>query len=205
MDTSAGDSDATTRAKRRMSMLITDQFKKQGYKTVIKYEVPCTFPEKKYHADIGILFRSRQDFDFYHFFIIEIDGKVGHGTHRKDVREEARDNIFASELGKGIATQRIPLGKIVGEGKIEDEKLFNDYIYQDIIEYYVYPKGEKATRLSELNRKFAIELAESTKTTKCEGCKHPIAVHDLTGCDLRYATVAKKRCDCTISVFRSDE
>ena len=110
-----GDSDRTTRAKKKLERIITEQMRERGFKTFVKFEVPATFSEPSpicYHLDIGVLFRSIKEFDFYHYFCVEIDDK-SHRTKRHDKKDDLRDDSFI--IGRGIVTCRIPIEKIFEE------------------------------------------------------------------------------------------
>ena len=112
----ANDSDRTIRAKQKLVRIITEEMKERGFKTWVKTEVPATFMDPKplcYHLDIGVLFRSVKEFDFYHFFALEIDWSVGHCTLHHDKKDDLRDEAFI--INKGIVTCRIPLEKIFEE------------------------------------------------------------------------------------------
>lgn len=198
---SAGDSGITTRAKTRLKRIVSEEFKKRGYKTTIHFECPATF-DKKYHGDLGVLFRSVKDFDTYHFFIIEIDDP-SHDTFRHENKDWQRDIDFRKH---GIITIRIKLSKIQGANKVEnDEELFNDQIWFHINTEYLEPRTETDRKLSEKNRLFSIELKENGKGTKCEGCDHGLYQHDICGCDWKHTNKSKLRCNCTKPHFRSDE
>lgn len=111
--TAAGDSEITSRVKQSLISNINNVFMEKGFKTWIKDEVPALF-DLPYTADIAVLFRSKSEFDFYHFFIVEIDG-YGHATKNKDRKEALRDNTFFEF--NGIPTIRIPLRRLSGKDK----------------------------------------------------------------------------------------
>lgn len=199
---SAGDSDVTKRAKNRLYKLIKDGLLEKGFKTDVKFEVPATF-QKKYHGDIGVLMRSIKDWETYHFFIVEIDDP-SHATVKHESKDDTRDDEFNKH--HGIATIRIPLSKIQGINKIEDDEvLFNDRIWFHLITSYISPRTQLDKNLAARNKEYAIELKENGKGTKCEACDHGLFQHDLTGCDWRNTNKSKSKCNCHKPVFRSDD
>lgn len=198
---SAGDSDVTKRAKARLENIIKTYLPENGWKSIIKFEVPATF-EKKYHGDLGVLMRSKMYFDQYHFFIIEIDDP-SHDTFKHENKDYERDEAFHKH---GILTIRIKLSKIQGAQKIEKDKdLFNDQIWFHLFHNYLNPVREADKAFALRNTYFAIELAENGKGTQCDSCDHKLVHHDLTGCDYRNTNKAKLKCNCHKPVFRSDE
>lgn len=176
-----------------------------GYKTTIKTGVPATFTEPKpvcYHLDMGVLFRSKTEYDFYHFFGMEVDDPH-HATPRHEKKDEQRDDSFFTN--KGIITIRIPIDKIFDEKK-DEAQFFDKWIYQDLLRAYILTPAEsiKQEMWSELNRKFAIELKENS-STQCAKCDHKAHQHSLTGCDYRLTNKSKMKCNCRNAYLRSDE
>lgn len=87
----ANDNARTRRAKQILNAIITKHMSAAGYKTTIKTGCPATFIDPKpvaYHLDMGILFRSKTEFDFYHFFGVEIDDSH-HATRTREKRRIA--------------------------------------------------------------------------------------------------------------------
>lgn len=198
---SAGDSDITKRAKIRIFNTIKTHLTRKGWKSVIKYEVPATF-EKKYHGDLGVIMRSTVHFDWYQFFIVEIDDPT-HDTFKHEHKDYERDDAFYNH---GVLTIRIKLNKIQGASKIEkDEDLFENQIWFHLYPSFVLPQTKADELFAYKNRQLAIELAENSKSTKCEGCDHKLAQHDLCGCSYRYTNKTKLKCNCTKPAFISDE
>lgn len=198
------DSDRTITAKKRLERIITEQMRIRGFKTFIKFEVPAIFLEPKpvcYHLDLGVLFRSVSEYDFYHFIAIEIDDK-GHRTLRHDKKDDARDDSFFTN--KGIMTCRIPLEKIFEE-KQDEAKLFDKWIWSEISPAYIIsPVSNKKQEIwSEINRVYSIQLKENAFTS-CKDCSHKAHQHSLTGCNFRNTNKAKLKCNCKNPYFISD-
>jgi hypothetical protein len=204
----AGDSDRTKRAKAKLERIIKEQMTERGFKTWIKTECPATFTEPRpmcYHLDMGVLFRRTTEFDFYHFFAVEIDDK-SHRTLRHDKKDDLRDESFI--INKGIVTCRIPIEKIFEE-RNDESKFFDKWIYNEIVPAYIIMPAAtngniKQEMWSEINRKFAIELKESS-STQCKFCDHKAYQHDLCGCQWQHTNKKKLSCDCKNPYFRSDE
>lgn len=200
-----GDSERTKRAKLHLSLLVKNELTARGYKAEIKTGVPATFTEPKpvcYHLDLGVLFRSKKEFDFYHFMGIEIDDS-SHATLKHEKRDRTRDESFFND--KGIVTCRIGIDAIFQERQ-DSEKFFDKYIWQPILTAYMeIPVNKIKEELrSEINRQFAIQLKENSSTS-CSKCDHRAHQHDLTGCSFRLTNKSKMRCYCTNPYFRSDE
>lgn len=179
--------------------------KERGFKTTIKQEVPATFSEPKpvaYHLDLGILFRSKTEYDFYHFFAVEVDDS-SHDTVRHEAKDEQRDDSFFTN--QGIITCRIPIDKVFDEKK-DETRFFDKWVYQDLLRAYIIipSTSVKQDMWAELNRQFAIELKENA-STQCSECQHKAHQHDLCGCQWRFTNRAKMRCNCRKPVFRSDD
>lgn len=201
----ANDNARTRRAKQILTQIITGGLSATGYKVMIKTGVPATFTDPKpvaYHLDMGILFRSKTEFDFYHFFGVEIDDSH-HTTLKHEKKDELRDESFFTN--KGIITIRIPIDKIFDEKK-DEYSFFDKWIYQPLLRAYMIIPAEsiKQEMWSELNRKFAIELKENS-STQCSKCDHKAVFHGLTGCDYRLTNKSKMKCNCRNPYFRSDE
>lgn len=203
---SRSDSFETKQAKRRIISVMEEQLNAKGFKTFIYTEVPATFtnPLMCYHLDIGVLFRDKKEFDFYHFFAVEVDDST-HRTVTHEEKDDIRDDAFL--INKGIVTCRIPLEKITGPSKlVNDNDLFKTYIFTDILHAYLIMPAEsvKQQMWSEINRKFSIQLKENAFTA-CRNCKHKSFQHDLCGCQFRFTNKAKLLCDCKEPFLRSDE
>lgn len=201
----ANDSDRTTRAKSILQKIIPQQMNERGFKTTIKTECPAIFIDPKpvaYHLDLGVLFRSKTEYDFYHFFAVEIDDSA-HATIRHERKDEQRDDSFFTS--KGIVTCRIPIDKIFEEKK-DESRFFDKWIYNDILTAYIITPADNTKQeiWSELNRKFAIELKENS-STQCSKCDHKAHQHSLTGCEFRLTNKSKMKCNCKNPYFRSDE
>ena len=201
----ANDSERTRRAKAILNQIITKHMAAAGYKTTIKTGCPATFIDPKpvcYHLDMGVLFRSKTEFDFYHFFALEVDDSH-HATLKHEKKDEARDDSFFTN--KGIITCRIPIDRIFDEKK-DEAQFFDKWIYQDLLRAYILTPAEsiKQEIWSELNRKFSIELKENS-STQCSKCDHKAHQHSLTGCEFRLTNKSKMKCNCRNPYFRSDE
>ncbi len=202
-----GDSDRTSRAKARLTKIITEQMKARGYKVWIKEEVPATFLDTYkpvcYHIDLGVLVRNKTSDDEYHFIAIEIDDD-SHATFRRERRDKIRDETFFNS--KGIITCRIPLSKIFEE-RADEKSLFDKWIWMYyLMSYRIFPDDDiNVSKSSERNRQFSILLKENS-STKCltKNCDHLAIHHDLTGCQYRGTNKAKEKCYCTNPYYRSD-
>jgi hypothetical protein len=202
----AGDSIRTTMAKHRLTRIITEQMRERGFKTWIKTEIPATFMDPRpmcYHLDMAVLFRAVKEFDFYHFFAVEIDSPIGHRTFRQDKKENLRDEAFL--INRGIVTCRIPLEKI-SEERADEARLFDKWIWGELMPAYIMsPVGNvKQEMWAELNRKFSIQLKENAYT-KCRECQHVAHQHDLSGCQFQHTNKARLRCNCKEPFLRSDD
>jgi hypothetical protein len=196
----SGDSRATKRAKSILQKIIREQFKLKGFKVVdVKEEVPAFF-DKPYHADLAVLVRSFVQLDFYSFFIVEIDSSLGHRTPLKDRRDDERAVRFIHH--SGIRTVRFNLEEVIGSNKLSEFGIF-DRIWTDAMMRYVIPRTQHDITLSDNNMSFAIRLKENA-FTKCRGCDHPAAFHNLAGCDYKQTNKLKLRCHCNEPFFRSD-
>jgi hypothetical protein len=196
----SGDSRATKRAKSILQKAIKEQLKPKGFKVVgIKEESPAFF-DKPYHADLAVLVRSVEQPDFYSFFIVEIDSKLGHRTALKDRRDDERAMRFIQH--NGIRTVRFNLEEIVGADKLS-EFMMVERIWIDAMMRYVMPLSQHDIATADNNINFAIKLKENA-FTKCRGCDHAAALHNLNGCDFKQTNKQKLRCHCNEPVFRSD-
>jgi len=196
--TNAGDSEVTTRVKQSLINEIQHIFQEKGFKTFIKEECPALF-DLPYTADIGVLFRSKSEFDFYHFFIIEIDG-YGHATKNKDRKEALRDNTFFEF--NGIPTIRIPLRRLSGKDKPPLETLVREDIWSVVRDTWIITPMVD-TKIHQRNKEFAIKLKENV-STKCKACDHPPHMHSLTGCVYRKTNKSKLKCNCEEPYFISN-
>lgn len=197
---SSGDSRATTRAKQILEKVIKEQFKTKGYKVVgIKNEVPAFF-DKPYHADLAVLVRSIEQPDFYSFFIVEIDSKLGHRTPLKDRRDDERAMRFVQH--NGIRTVRFNLEEIIGVNKLYEDMMF-ERMWTDAMVRYAFPLSQQDIALADNNITFAVKLKESVRT-QCEFCSHKAYQHTLTGCNFRQTNKSKLKCNCTNPYFTSD-
>jgi hypothetical protein len=203
----AGDSGRTTRAKAKLQRIITEQMRERGFKTYIKTEVPIIISDPKpvaYHLDMGVLFRSATEFDFYHFFAVEIDSPIGHRTTRQDKKESMRDEAFL--VNRGIVTCRIPLEK-VSEERADEARLFDKWVWGELLPAFIIaPAGNvKQETRCELNRQFAIRLKENA-FTKCQNpkCSHVAQSHNLSGCNYRFTNKTNLQCLCSEPFFISD-
>jgi len=180
--------------------VIRNEFKSKGFKVVdVKEECPAFF-DKPYHADLAVLVRSVEQPDFYSFFIVEIDSKLGHRTALKDRRDDERAIRFIQH--NGIRTVRFNLEEIIGVDKLSEFSIF-DRIWTDIMMYYIIPRTQHDIAFSDNNISFSIRLKENA-FTKCRGCDHPAAHHSLTGCNYRQTNKAKLKCNCIEPFFSSD-
>jgi hypothetical protein len=166
-------------------------------------EVPATFPPNQYEADFGILLTT-SNYDHQIFFIIEIDGTVGHGTKISKIKEDERDTLFFETFG--ALTIRIPLLDMKHLRNLtEIKKYFDDYIFNPIEMLYINDDDFGVQRaIRDLNRKFAAKIANNN-FTYCEKCPHDNECHDLTGCSYRFALYDKRICDCREAFLRSDK
>lgn len=197
----SNESDRTTRVKLILTRIITNEMRNRGYKVDIREEVPAVIDGKKYHADLGVMFRSKTEFDFYHFFIVEIDWVIGHETFRADRKERIRDFGFLNHYG--ITTVRIPLVKVSGKNALKEQDLFDTLIWPDLVDHYIDPAGEKMKIWAELNRRFAILLKENS-STQCDQCSHKAHQHNLAGCEFQNTNKAKLFCNCKNPYYTSD-
>lgn len=200
----ANDNERTRRAKTKLERIVREQMLVRGFKTWIKTEVPATFLDPRpvaYHLDLGVLFRSKTEFDFYHFFAVELDDS-GHATFRHENKDKLRDEAFFTN--KGIVTCRVPIDKIFEEQR-DESRFFDKYIYDYIMDaYIIMPAAMVKQQLwAEINRNFAIQLKENS-STQCSKCDHKAAFHTLTGCHWRHTNKAKMVCHCTNPYFVSD-
>jgi hypothetical protein len=196
--TNSGDSRVTTRVKQSLINEIQHIFMEKGFKTWIKDEVPALF-DLPYTADIGVLFRSKKEFDFYHFFVIEIDG-YGHGTANKDRKEAIRDTAFFDY--NGIITIRIPIERLSGKDKPPLETLVIEDIWNVVRDTWIITPMVD-TKVHQRNKEFAIKLKENV-STHCKTCDHPPHHHTLTGCNYRQTNKSKIRCNCEEPYFISN-
>jgi hypothetical protein len=196
--TAEGDSEVTSRVKQSLINEIQHIFQQKGFKTWIKEECPALF-DLPYTADVGVLFRSKTEFDFYHFFIIEIDG-YGHATKNKDRKERIRDDAFFNF--NGIPTIRIPLRRLSGKDKPPLETLVREDIWNVVRDTWIITPMVHSKK-DERNKEFAIKLKENV-SMKCKACDHPPHHHTLTGCNYRQTNKAKMKCYCTEPYFISN-
>jgi len=194
-NSASGDSDATRRAKRILTTMLTEKLRLSGFKSTVKQEVPAFF-DVPYHADLGVLMRSVELPDQYFFFIVEIDSKLGHRTPLKDRREDERAMKFI--FHNYIITIRINLEEIVGSRKKTETELY-EKIWSVLKESLVFSSEINIYK----NTEFAVRLKENA-FTKCRGCDHPAAFHNLNGCDYKQTNKLKLKCLCNEPFFRSD-
>ena len=194
-------------ARIKLKMMLVQGFKNSKPRLpIIKLleEVPATFPDKKYKADFGILLTT-SDYNYQYFFIIEIDGKVGHGTSITRLKEDERDTLFFDNFG--AVTVRIPLRDITNlENLTEAIKYFHDYIFNifELLYLNIDKDFGVTSAVRELNTKFAAKIAEN-QSTHCPDCPHLNNDHDLGGCAYQFAIDPKKICNCKTAFLRSEK
>ena len=203
---SSGDSHETEITKTRVKQWVTNLFRKKGYKTWIYEEVThIHFDDETnkpipYHLDLAVLTRNKESIDDYHFFGIELDWKVGHGTKINDRKDKDKDNVFAKIK---VPILRFRMENIYGRkawSEAERDKVIWDF-YQ-----FMFNNDNLADKNQvEKNKELSIRLKENVLTT-CRNpkCKHKAAQHTLSGCEYRTANKAAMYCNCDEPFIKSD-
>lgn len=177
-------------------------FARRGFKYRVFQEVPATFADAKYHGDFGCI-AYRDNYNDIYFFLIEIDGDVGHGSHTYRIKDADRDEAFLQK--HGIRTIRIPLDKAWDISEYNEAyDLFNDYIWRGFYTTYIEANSDIAKYIQQVNKKYAYELADNCNGTQCTECPHGLDRHDLMGCDYRFVEDKKYLCNCHKPFLRSD-
>lgn len=193
----------TKRSRIKVIAMCRKGFYNTRFKLIkILEEVPATF-DKKYHADFGILLTTK-DYETQYFFIIEIDGSVGHGTPITSRKEYDRNELFEKQLG--VITIRLPLPELI---EIDSASSLTEYfsgkIWNPFFFNYIQPSRSPQMEINQTsNQIFASFIANNTGT-KCYNCNHLNHDHDLCGCSYRYAVDEKRKCNCTSAFLRSDK
>lgn len=203
------ESAATEKARKAVIIMCRRGFREQGLIVhKLLEEVPATFPDKKFHADFGILLSSK-DYETQYFFLIEIDGKVGHGTTPTRMKEEYRGSLFETTLG--AMTIRIPLSDLTSIQYLHQlDSYFIANIWMPFFDVYLnddYNIKPINNVLRNFNKQTSYVLANNVVGTRCLtlGCHHLLNDHDLTGCDYRFTDNEKLKCECNTPFLRSDK
>lgn len=127
---------AHRKAKERIGTMFA-----QSHKVEYEKELPCATEqgERNYIADIylePLLVHLANHSGFEHFyrfcqefrpFIIEIDGKEGHSSHKDHAKMKLRDATFRAQ---GIKTVRLATAWVVGRRALSDADLMAEINWQ---------------------------------------------------------------------------
>jgi hypothetical protein len=192
---SFGDSDITVKAKRRMTTIIENTFRRQGWKTWIKEEVPFyPLDGQPYHLDLGVLVKNKESFDDYRFFGVEIDGET-HKSETQDEKDYEKNHVFGRIV---VDIFRINVEQAYGIKALSEAD-----IERQLWKRFMTPEDEKT--ITESNRELARQLKENAlPMCRNSKCKHPAKDHNLAGCNYQQTNKAALFCPCKYPHFVSD-
>ena len=164
-----------------------------------------------YQFDLLLGIKGYRNYENRGFVVVEVDGKIGHRTTRKDISNYRRDNHIWSKYG--IPTVRFATEDIIGSKKLSEEELIHEYEYQILNKEDSYkdrycfrckvfwgPDRVKCECGGPTFKRKMIPIPPERRFDFCTWCGHRFIEHSVSGCN------HSKGCDkCITGIIHSSD